>query len=237
MGFEIPFIQWTREAAADLSAGQFRGLVMSGSQVAIAGAGARIVGVLQNKPAAAGRAATIYSGGLTKAEMGATVAANADVAIDATGRFVTAAGSAAICGIAIEGGDVGDIGTVLLFASTAADPRSHFLTVQDVDVSGGASFFAVAPVAGNIARVRTVVTTVLAGAAEPGAVALELATVLVVGSGVTIAAEAAVGDTDDSGAITPGGTTAVAAGDAIEITTDSVPTSGVVTVVIEIVPS
>ncbi len=237
MGFEIPEFRWTREAAADQSEKQYRGLVMSGSQVAIAGAGVRIVGVLQNKPSAAGNAATIESHGITKGELGATVAANADVSMDSAGRFITSAGAAAILGICLEGGDVGDVGTILLNVGVVADPRSHFVGIQDILVTSGTSFWVVAPVTGNIARVRSIVTTVLSGAAEPAALALELGGTLVVGSEVVVAAEAAVGVTDDSGAITPGGTTAVTAGDAIEITTDSVPTGGAVSVEIEIVPS
>lgn len=237
MGFEIPLLKWTREAAADLSAAQYMGLVMSGTQVALAGADVRIIGVLQNKPAAAGRGAEIMSQGITKGEFGATVSANADVSMDATGRFITSAGSAAILGVAIEGGAVGEVGTILLNVGVVADPRSHFVSIQDILVTSGTSFWVVAPVTGNIARMRTIVTTILSIAAEPAALALELATVLVVGSEVVVAAEAAVGVTDDSGAITPGGTTAVTAGDAIEITTDSVPTGGAVSVEIEIVPS
>ncbi len=235
--YEIPLGKWSATVAGDISASQYCGLVMSGANVVVAGAGARIVGVLQNKPDAAGKAAEIQSYLITKAKLGGTVTAGADVAMDASGRFVVATGSAAIVGQCLVGGDVNQIGCVILSTSVAADPRSHFVIVQDMTISGGVSRWIVAPASGNIARVRTIVTTVLTGAAEPGAVALELGGTLVVGSGVVIAAEAAVGDTDDSGAITPGGTTAVSAGDAIEITCDSVPTTGAVTVVIEIVPS
>lgn len=237
MAFEIPLLKWTREAAADLSASQYYGLVMSGAQVAVAGAGVRIVGVQQNKPAAAGRACEMISQGITKGELGATVAANADVSMDATGRFITSAGSAAILGIALEGGDVGEVVSILLNVGVVADPRNAFVGIQDIDVSSGTSFWVIAPVTGEITRVKSIVTTVLAGAAEPAALALELATVKVVGSDVVVAAESAVGTVDDSGAIAVHATTAVTAGDPIEITTDSVPTSGAVSVEIEITPA
>lgn len=235
--FEIPLGKWTRTVAGDISASQYCGLVMSGANVVVAGNGNRIVGVLQNKPSAAGQGAEIQSYLVSKALLGDTVTAGMDLAMDASGRFVQATGSDAIVGQCIVGGAVGQIGSVVLLGSVAADPRSHFVGIQDIVVSAGTSFWVVAPVAGNIARVRSIVTTVLAGAAEPGALALELGGTLVVDSGVVIAAEAAVGDTDDSGAIAAGGTTLVAAGDPIEITTDSVPTSGAVSVEIEIVPS
>lgn len=234
--FEIPFVKWPRPAGADLRLKQYCGLIMSGANVITATVGARIVGVQQNKPNLAA-AVEIQSNGVTKIELGDTVAAGDDLAMDATGRFIPATGAAAIVALAIVGGAVGEVGCALLNVSVAADPRSHFLLVQDITISGGVSRWIVSPVAGNIARVRSIVTTVLTGPAEPGALALELATVLVVGSAVVIAAEAAVGVTDDSGAIAPGGTTLVAAGDAIEITCDSVPTSGAVTAVIEIVPT
>lgn len=234
--FEIPLFKWTRNAGADLSAKQYSGLIPSGDNVVAATAGARIIGVVQNKPGL-NAAVEIQTYGISKILFGATVAAGADVAVDANGAFVTAAGSAAVVGKCLVGGDAGEIGCALLWASVAADPNSIFVVVQDMTISGGTSRWIVAPVAGNIARVRTIVTTVLAGAGEPGAVALELGGTLVIGSGVVIAAEAAVGDTDDSGAITPGATTVVAAGDAIEVTCDSVPTSGAVSVLIEIVPS
>jgi hypothetical protein len=234
--FEIPLFKWTLPAGADLSASQYRGLVASGANTIVAGAGVRVIGALQNKPTS-GQAAEIQTYGITFAELGGTVTAGADVSMDSAGRFVVSSGSAAILGSCLVGGAVGDIGSVLLGTGVVADPRSAFIQIQDIDVSSGTSFWVIAPVAGNIARVRSIVTTVLAGAAEPAALALELATVLVVGSAVVVAAEAAVGVVDDSGAITPGGTTLVAAGDPIEITTDSVPTSGAVSLLIEIVPS
>lgn len=235
--FEIPLFRWSRTVAGDISASQYCGLIASGDNVVVATAGARIVGVLQDKPSVAGAAAKIQTYGISKIKLGGTVTAAMSLAVNASGQFVQATGSAAVVGVCLVGGDSGEIGCAILGTSVAADPSSTFLILQDFDVSNTTSGWLVAPVAGNIARVRTVVTTVLAAAAEPGAVAVELATVLVVGSGVTIAAEAAVGDTDDSGAITPGGTTAVAAGDAIEITSDGVPTSGAVTVLVEIAPS
>ena len=234
--FEIPLLKWTRDAGADLRTSQYLGLKMSGANVVLAGNGERIVGVLQNKPNS-GEAVEIQTLGITKGVLGDTVTAGADVAMDASGRFVPAAGSDAIIGMCLVGAAVGEIGTILLATGVVADPRSAFVGIQDIDVSSGTSFWVLAPVTGNIARVKSIVTTILAAGAEPAALALELATVKVVGSDVVIAATAAVGTVDDSGAIAPGGTTAVTAGDPIEITTDSVPTSGAVSVEIEIVPS
>jgi hypothetical protein len=234
--FEIPLFKWTMPANADLRLTQYLALVMSTDEADTAGAGVRIIGVQQNKPNIH-QAVEIQSYGITKVMLGATVVAGADLAVDAAGKFITAAGAAAIVGQCLVGGDVDEVGCALLGASVAADPRNHFVGIQDKDVSSGTSFWVVAPVTGDIARVRSIVTTVLAGAGEPAALALELATVLVVGSEVVVAAEAAVGDTDDSGAITPHASTAVTAGDAIEITTDSTPTSGEVSIEIEIKPS
>lgn len=235
--FEIQLFKWSRTVAGDISASQFCGLVVSGDNVVVAGAGNRIVGVLQNKPSAAGYAAEIQSYGISKILAGGTITAGMSLAVDASGKFVQATGSAAVVGVCLVGCDADEIGCAILEVSVAADPRNHFVLVQDMDVGASTSRWIVAPVAGDIVRVRTIVTTVLAAAGEAAALALELGGTKVVGSDVTIAAEAPVGDTDDSGAIAPGGTTAVSAGDAIEITCDGTPTSGEATVVIEIQPS
>lgn len=180
--------------------------------------------------------ALLNASGKVEVEAGAAVAAGVDVSMDATGRAVTAPAGSPVLGKSLTAaGGAGEFITVL--AQKGSPTGTVVIGLQDFDVSNTTSGFLVSPIAGNISRVRTVVTTALTIAAEPGLVTIELATVLVVGSNVVIAAEAAIGDTDDSGAITPGGTTAVAAGQAIEVTSDGVPTSGVASVFVEITPA
>jgi hypothetical protein len=79
-------------AAGDLSADQFKFVTIGASGVARnVTNGGYVDGVLQDKPAAAGRAATVANGGVSKTVAGAAVAKGAKVMSDATGRAVTAA--------------------------------------------------------------------------------------------------------------------------------------------------
>jgi len=98
------------EAGQDLSAKQYFFVsVASDGQVDPTGDGAAAVGVLQNDPAAAGRAAEICIGGVTKVSAGGTIAAGAAVASDAAGEAVTATTGDVILGTALEGASDGDV--------------------------------------------------------------------------------------------------------------------------------
>jgi len=80
------------EAAADLSAHQFKLVKMTSTGVNLCGAGEAALGVLQNKPDALAQAATVWGPGSTsKVVAGAAVAKGAKITSDATGRAVTAA--------------------------------------------------------------------------------------------------------------------------------------------------
>lgn len=93
----------SRLANADLSASQFCFVVVNSSgNVATAGTGAKIDGVLQNKPGAAARAATMAIDGVTKVRVGAAVTAGDDLTPDSTGRAVTGATGDVIGGRALE---------------------------------------------------------------------------------------------------------------------------------------
>jgi len=78
------------EASGDLSADQFKFVTINSSgQAVLAGAGAVIVGVLQNKPSAQGDAATIWGPGtLSKVVAAAAIAKGEEVTPDANGRAV-----------------------------------------------------------------------------------------------------------------------------------------------------
>jgi hypothetical protein len=101
MAFESIRHTWPGvEAGADLSAGQFLAVVLNASgQAVLAGAGARVLGILQNKPDAAGKAATVSGpGATTKMVAGAAVALGADVTSNASGQAVTSASGNYIIG-------------------------------------------------------------------------------------------------------------------------------------------
>ncbi len=104
-------------ASTDLSAHQFKFVDIDASgEIAVAGAGVDSVGVLQNKPSAQGRAATVWGpGSVCKVIAGAAVAAGARVTPDATGRAVTAVTGNRINGRALmAAGAAGEIISVFI---------------------------------------------------------------------------------------------------------------------------
>lgn len=122
MAYEIPGFSWTLPAAADLSASQFCFVdadnTAAGSRAALVGAGARAIGVLQNKPNAAGIAATIFTSGVSKVKAGAAVTAGANVKADASGRAILANAGSYALGIALaSAGGANELIPVLLTPS------------------------------------------------------------------------------------------------------------------------
>lgn len=108
-------------AGADLSAAQFLFVKLNSSgQIILAGAGEDAIGILQDKPAAAGRAGAVGVRGRSKVVFGGTVAIGAYVTSDAAGKAVTAGSGEKTLGICVEGGAADTIGSVLL--DRAANP-------------------------------------------------------------------------------------------------------------------
>lgn len=105
----------SREASGDLSAAQYKFVkVNSSGQMAVCSvAGEEADGVLQDKPAAAGRAGGMAIGGVTKVLLGGTVAKGAKVTTNASGAAVTAATGNVELGTCIEGGASGEIGSII----------------------------------------------------------------------------------------------------------------------------
>jgi len=105
----------TREAGADLSALQFHFVAMSSDgQVDGATDGARAIGVLQNKPSAAGLAAEIAFSGTVKVVAGAAITAGDAVASASDSEAITAATGDVILGVALTSADAGDLVEVLI---------------------------------------------------------------------------------------------------------------------------
>lgn len=88
MAVENPLFTITLAAGADLSAKQFLAVVPTAGKAAVAGAGVKCLGVLQNKPTA-DQAATVVVHGITKAIAGAAITAGAQVEVNAQGEFIT----------------------------------------------------------------------------------------------------------------------------------------------------
>lgn len=103
-------------AAADLSAAQFKLVTVNASgQAALANTTALVVGVLQNKPTAAGQAATVAFAGVSKVLAAGNITAGARVTADANGNAIaaTTAGDA-VLGVALAGAASGDLFPVLI---------------------------------------------------------------------------------------------------------------------------
>jgi hypothetical protein len=90
MAYEIPGQMVSFQAAADLSAYQFRFVKLDANgQVALCSAVTDIpIGVLQDKPGAQGRACNVMLDGITKIVGGANLAKGDQVGTDTTGRAV-----------------------------------------------------------------------------------------------------------------------------------------------------
>ena len=102
-------------AAGDLSAKQFCAVsVNSAGRAAIADADDQVIGILQNNPAA-GQAANVAYGGVSKAKLAGTVAAGARVTSNASGEIVAAASAGdSVIGVALTGGASGEIVSILV---------------------------------------------------------------------------------------------------------------------------
>jgi len=100
------------EAGSDLSTKQYLFVdVASDGQIdVVATKGAKAVGILLDKPAAAGRPGCVAIGGVSKVECGGTIAAGAEVISDDDGGALAKdAVSQFVMGTALTGGGAGDI--------------------------------------------------------------------------------------------------------------------------------
>lgn len=107
----------TRPANADLSAGLYKFVELDSSgNVGITNAlGTDLaIGVLQNKPTAAGQAAEIQVDGVAKVVAGATITPGQKVSASASGTAVVAIATYHVQGICVKGGASGEVIEVLL---------------------------------------------------------------------------------------------------------------------------
>jgi hypothetical protein len=80
-------------------------------EVAVAGAGERVLGVLKNEPDAQGKVAEVASkrGAITKVSAGGTITAGNEVTPDASGEAVVAGSGDVVAGVALNSAVDGDI--------------------------------------------------------------------------------------------------------------------------------
>ena len=109
-------------AGADLSAKQnlFMAMASDGQIDPVGTAGAKSCGVLQDKPAAAGRAACVAIGGVCMIELAASLDAGAEVMSNAAGEAVAVTATNRSHGTLLEGGVDGDIVPMLLHLNSYA---------------------------------------------------------------------------------------------------------------------
>lgn len=111
----------TLEAGADLSTKQYYFVsVAADGQIDPTGDGLDADGVLQDAPAAAGRAALVAIAGKVKVVCGGTVTRGGPVASDASGTAVNAASGDIILGVALETGASGRVIEILFQPRGAA---------------------------------------------------------------------------------------------------------------------
>lgn len=108
-------------AAADLSAGQHKFVEQTAANTVNVcnSLGEAAIGILENKPDAAGKAAAVWmvsKGGKAKVMLSATIAAGVEVTTAADGRAVTAATGHRVLGRLLEGGDANEIVAIDLYA-------------------------------------------------------------------------------------------------------------------------
>ncbi|GAG22405.1 unnamed protein product [marine sediment metagenome] len=116
MAYEVPGFKLPGHvASADLSTSQFLGVVphTTAGEVALAGAAAKIAGVLQNDPII-GEAAEVMVDGVTKGVSGAAITTGDELEMDAAAKFITLASGVSV-GFALEAASgADDILSVLL---------------------------------------------------------------------------------------------------------------------------
>jgi len=116
MSTEERLLTVTEEAGVDLSSSQYLFVKMSsdGQIDPCDTAGEDAYGVLQNDPDAAGKAATVAWGGVSKIVLGATLSPGAKVQTDANGKAAAAVSGDHVLGTLRVGGDADEIGEILL---------------------------------------------------------------------------------------------------------------------------
>lgn len=109
-------LDFSLPASADLSASQYCFVsVNSSAQLALGTRGVLAAGVLQDGPAAAGRAGRVRPNGVTKVVYGGSVTAGQALVSDANGKAVNASSADNdYMGIALVSGSSGDVGEMLL---------------------------------------------------------------------------------------------------------------------------
>lgn len=102
MAYDIPGTRLSFEATGDLTGSWYKFVKLSGSAiVAVTGATDLGIGVLQNKPAAAGVVGTVMVDGITKVLASKAIAAGVPVYLSPDGRVTDTAASNKAVGMSV----------------------------------------------------------------------------------------------------------------------------------------
>ena len=114
MGYQSVLRAFSLQVATDLSSERYKFVKIdsSGNTVVCDTAGEASLGILQNAPVA-NEGASIAFMGISQVVLGATLARNAQVQVDTSGRAAALASGVRL-GILLEGGAADQIGTILI---------------------------------------------------------------------------------------------------------------------------
>lgn len=180
MAYELPIMQLSLPAGANLSEKQFYAVKLNASgAIVLAGAGESGVGVLQDAPAA-GEVGTVGVLGIFKAKAGGSITAGNNVTPDGSGLFVNASGSDAIWGMAMTSADSGDIFPVLMVCRTSTGTNSGVVLSMPInlpDLANGDVVTGMIPgIPGEIKKVYFVVTDAVTTENKAATLNLEIGT-------------------------------------------------------------
>jgi len=231
-----PKVEYSYGTIANLSAA-----ASSWTVAQVAGSITRITLIMEKAVTVANAAVTFEIGGVAITGGGITVV-HGDSGIGSTLSVVPTAANVVTAGQAIElitdGGSTTASKATVVFeitpSATTTTAWKKFAFGEIADISTGASSWTVAPCAGTITKVTTVIDTAIT--VGDAAISFELAGTAVTGAGITIAtAGSAAGDVDSA---VPSALNTVTLGQAIEIITDGGSTDASKAVVlIEVTPS
>ncbi|CAB4176272.1 hypothetical protein UFOVP978_21 [uncultured Caudovirales phage] len=115
MAFSNILFDYSFPASADLSTKQHYFVSLnSAGNIAVTGAGADLVGVLQDKPSALGQSSQVRVLGISKVVAGGTILPGALVASTSTGTALTAVATNTVAGRALTNAASGELVSVLL---------------------------------------------------------------------------------------------------------------------------
>jgi hypothetical protein len=122
MAYDNPGKTITLPASADLSGKQYYLVgVDANGRVALATAGSRVIGVLQNKPDAIDKQCTVMTDGVSKVVQSATLPPGTVIASDANGKAAATGALSNTAGVLLENGGADlTAGTMLIQVSHIA---------------------------------------------------------------------------------------------------------------------